>query len=284
MSIFIVAEIGINHNGDMSICKELINVAVEAGCGAVKFQKRDLDQVYTQKFLDSFRESPWGKTQREQKSGLEFSSDEYGEINQYCKEKGIEWFASAWDLNSQKFLQQFNCKYNKVASAMIVYEDLLKMIAKESKHTFISTGMTTYDDIQKAIDIFRKENCSFELMHTVSTYPMKDENANLKMINTLREKYKCDVGYSGHEVGLAVSYAAAALGITSLERHITMDRSMYGSDQSASVEPAGFRQLVGAVRKIEKAMGDGVKRIIEAEIPIAENLRQHLDLKLDKLS
>jgi len=210
---------------------------------------------------------------------LEFDINEYQEIEQYCKEKGIEWFASAWDLDSQNFLQQFNCKYNKVASAMIVYEDLLKMIAKEGKHTFISTGMTTYDDIQKAVDIFRGENCPFELMHTVSTYPMEDKNANLKMINTLRDKYQCDVGYSGHEVGLAVSNAAAALGITSLERHITLDRSMYGSDQSASVEPAGLRQLVGAVRKIELAMGDGIKKVIEAEAPIAENLRQHLDWK-----
>jgi N-acetylneuraminate synthase len=277
MSIFIVAEIGINHNGDMSICKELIDVAIESGCDAVKFQKRDLDKVYTQEFLGSLRESPWGVTQREQKSGLEFDINDYQEIDQYCKEKGIEWFASAWDLNSQKFLQQFDCKYNKVASAMIVYEDLLKMIAKEGKHTFISTGMTAYDDIQKAVDIFKRLNCSFELMHTVSTYPMKDENANLKMIETLREKFKCDVGYSGHEVGLAVSYAAAALEITSLERHITLDRSMYGSDQSASVEPVGFKQLIGAVRKIELAMGDGIKKTIEAEIPIAKNLRQHLD-------
>ena len=276
MSIFIVAEIGINHNGDMSICKELIDAASESGCNSVKFQKRDINKVYTQDFLNSYRESPWGTTQRDQKFGLEFDLNEYKEINQYCKEKGIEWFASAWDLNSQKFLQQFDCKYNKIASAMIVYEDLLRMVAEEGKHTFISTGMTTYCDIQKAVDIFRKENCPFELMYTVSTYPMKDENANLKMINTLREKYKCDVGYSGHEVGLSVSYAAAALDITSLERHITMDRSMYGSDQSASVEPAGFRQLVGAVRKIEKAMGDGIKRPIEAEVSIAKNLRQHL--------
>jgi len=277
MSIFVIAEIGINHNGDMSICKELIDVAVESGCDAVKFQKRDISQVYTQDFLDSTRESPWGATQREQKAGLEFGINEYQEIDQYCKKKGIEWFASAWDLNSQKFLQQFDCKYNKVASAMIVYEDLLKMIAKEGKHTFISTGMTTYDDIQKAVDIFITANCPFELMHTISTYPMDEKNANLNMINTLRDKYNCDVGYSGHEVGLAVSYAASALGITSLERHITLDRSMYGSDQSASVEPAGFRQLVGAVRKIEFAMGDGVKKVIEAEIPIAKNLRQHLN-------
>ncbi len=277
MRIVVVAEIGINHNGDMSICKELIDVAVDSGCDAVKFQKRDLDKVYTQEFLDSPRESPWGATQREQKSGLEFSKEQYEEIDQYCKEKNIEWFASAWDLNSQNFLQQFDCKYNKIASAMIVYEDLLKMVAKEGKHTFISTGMTTYDDIQKAVDIFREENCSFELMHTISTYPMKDEDANLNMIKTLREKFDCDVGYSGHEVGLAVSNAAAALGINSLERHITLSRSMYGSDQSASVEPAGMRQLVGAVRKIDKAMGDGIKRTIEAEKPIAENLRQHLN-------
>jgi len=277
MSIFIVAEIGINHNGDMSICKRLIDMAVESGCDAVKFQKRDLDQVYTQEFLDSSRESPWGTTQREQKAGLEFGINEYQEIDQYCKEKGIEWFASAWDLNSQEFLQQFDCKYNKVASAMIVYEDLLKMIAKEGKHTFISTGMTTYDDIQKAVDIFNKENCSFELMHTISTYPMKDENANLRMINTLREKYRCDVGYSGHEAGLAISYAAVAFGITSLERHVTLSRAMYGSDQSASIEPAGIKQLVGAVRKIESAMGDGIKKVIDEEGPIATNLRQHLD-------
>lgn len=277
MSIFIIAEIGINHNGDMSICKELIDVAADTGCDAVKFQKRDIDQVYTQDFLDSPRESTWGTTQREQKAGLEFDANQYSEVDQYCKEKGIEWFASAWDANSQQFLRQFDCKYNKVASAMIVHDDLLKMIAEEKRHTFISTGMTTYEDIQKAVDIFKAADCSFELMHTISTYPMKDEDANLNMIKSLREKYQCDVGYSGHEVGLAVSYAAAALGITSLERHITLDRAMYGSDQSASVEPSGLRQLVGAVRKIEKAMGDGEKRIINAEVPIAKKLREHLD-------
>tara|TARA_B100000795_G_scaffold193882_1_gene148142 strand:- start:83 stop:922 length:840 start_codon:yes stop_codon:yes gene_type:complete len=279
MSIFIVGEIGINHNGDISICKQLIDIAAEAGCDAIKFQKREINNVYTQEFLDSPRESPWGTTQRHQKSGLEFNEKDYREIADYCKVKKIEWFASAWDLDSQKFLQKFNCKYNKVASAMIVYEDLLRMIAEEGKHTFISTGMTTYDDIQKAVDIFREKKCSFELMHTVSTYPMKDENANLKMINTLKERFNCDVGYSGHEVGLAVSYAASAMGITSLERHITLNRAMYGSDQSASIEPLGLKQLVGAVRKIELAIGDGVKRTIEEEIPIANNLRQHLNLK-----
>ena len=279
MSIKIVAEIGINHNGDMDICKKLIDVAADSGANCVKFQKRDIDQVYTQDFLDSPRESQWGTTQREQKTGLEFSAEQYQEIENYCKSKDLEWFASAWDINSQKFLRQFNSKYNKVASAMIVHTELLKEIASEGKHTFISTGMTTYDDIQAAVNIFRKANCSFELMHTVSTYPMKDEDANLNMITTLREKFDCDVGYSGHEVGLAISYAAAALNITSLERHITLDRSMYGSDQSASVEPSGFRQLVGAIRKINVAMGDGIKKTIKAEAPIAENLRQHLDWK-----
>jgi len=277
MSIKIIAEIGINHNGDMGICKKLIDVAADSGANCVKFQKRDIDQVYTQDFLDSSRESQWGTTQREQKTGLEFSAEQYQEIEDYCKSKDLEWFASAWDINSQKFLRQFNSKYNKVASAMIVHTDLLKEIASEGKHTFISTGMTTYDDIQTAVNIFRKANCSFELMHTVSTYPMKDEDANLNMIKTLRDKFDCNVGYSGHEVGLAVSYAAAALNITSLERHITLDRAMYGSDQSASVEPAGFKQLVGAIRKIELAMGDGIKKTIEAEAPIAANLRQHLD-------
>jgi N-acetylneuraminate synthase len=279
MSIYIIAEIGINHNGDMSICKELIDVAVDAGCDAVKFQKRDIDKVYTEELLDSPRESPWGTTQRDQKQGLEFSKEDYQEIDNHCKSKSIEWFASAWDLSSQEFLRQFDCKFNKVASAMVVYQELLESIASEKKHTFISTGMATYDDIQKAVDIFKNADCSFELMHTVSTYPMREEDANLNVIKTLKEKFNCNVGYSGHEAGLAVSYAAAALGISSLERHITLSRAMYGSDQSASIEPRGLRELTGAVRKIEKAMGDGQKRIIDAEIPIAEKLRDHLDLE-----
>ncbi len=277
MSIFIISEIGINHNGDLTICKELIDVAKDAGCDAVKLQKRDIDQVYSQDFLNSQRESPWGTTQREQKQGLEFNEDEYKEISIYCKERNIDWFASAWDVKSQLFLREFKCKYNKVASAMIIHERLLETIAEEKKHTFISTGMSTFDDIQKAINIFRKYNCPFELMHTVSTYPMKDEDANLRLIKVLRERFKCNVGYSGHEVGLAVSYAAAALEITSLERHITLDRAMYGSDQSASIEPHALRQLVGAVRKIEKAMGTGEKTIIKDEIPIARKLREHIN-------
>lgn len=276
MSIFIIGEIGINHNGDLGIAKELIDVAAAAGADAVKFQKRNIDLVYTKEFLDSPRESPWGSTQKEQKEGLEFGLEEYKEIDRYCKEKNIEWFASAWDLDSQEFLKQFDLNYNKIASAMIVYKDLIKKVASEGRHTFISTGMTTEEDITKAVEVFQSVNCPFTLLHCISTYPMRDEDANLNAIKTLRDKYNCDIGYSGHEVGLAVSYGAAALGITTLERHITIDRAMYGSDQASSVEPAGFRMLVGAVRKIESAMGDGKFGYIEKEVPIAENLRQHL--------
>ncbi len=278
MGIFFIAEIGINHNGDLKICKDLIDLAVDAKCNAVKFQKRDINLVYKKDFLDGFRDSPWGKTQRDQKKGLEFGKNEYDEINKYCKEKKIEWFASAWDLNSQKFLKQYNLKYNKIASAMIVNIELLKEVANEKKHTFISTGMSTLEDISKAIEIFKEVNCPFELMHCVSTYPMRDTDANLNTINTLRNIFKCDVGYSGHETGLAISYAAAALGITSLERHITLDRTMYGTDQAASLSPMGLKKLVGEIKKINLALGDGKKRILKEEIPIAKKLREHLNL------
>lgn len=276
MAVFIIAEIGINHNGDITIAKDLVKTAKLAGCDAVKFQKRTIDKVYTKELLDSLRESPWGKTQRAQKEGLEFGLEQYKQIDAYCKELGIEWFASAWDVDSQKFLRQFNCKYNKVASAMIVDKALLQEIASEKKHTFISTGMSTLAQIDAAVEIFRKSGCPFELMHTKSTYPMDDEDANLNCIKTLRERYKCNVGYSGHESGLAVSYAAAALGITSLERHITLDRAMYGSDQAASLEPSGLSALVGAVRKIEKAMGDGNIEVHPKEVPISKKLRGHI--------
>lgn len=276
MSVFIIAEIGINHNGDINIAKELIKLAKDAGCDAVKFQKRTINLVYNKDFLDSPRESPWGKTQRAQKEGLEFDIKEYREIDKFCRTLGIEWFASAWDIGSQKFLKQFGFKHNKVASAMLVYEDLLKMIASEKKHTFISTGMSDIKAIDRAVEIFRKTGCPFELLHCISTYPLDDEDANLMAIMALRQRYKCNVGYSGHEVGLAVSYAAVALGITSLERHITLDRAMYGSDQAASVEPNGLKQLVGAVRKIEKAMGTGRIGLNPKEVPIAKKLRAHI--------
>lgn len=276
MAVFIIAELGINHNGDLSIAKKLIDVAVLAGCDAVKLQKRTIDKVYTKEHLDSPRESPWGDTQRDQKEGLEFGREEYNKIDRYCNERGIIWFASAWDVESQKFLRSYDLKYNKIASAMIVHNDLLREVASEGKHTFISTGMSSLKDIDRAVQIFRDANCPFELMHCISTYPMMDEDANLRCIEKLRTRYKCNVGYSGHEVGLAVSYAATAFGITSLERHITLDRAMYGSDQASSVEPGGLIQLVGAVRKIEKALGDGRKKINIKEIPIAQKLRAHI--------
>ena len=276
MSIFIIGEIGINHNGNMEIAKNLIDVAVESGADAVKFQKRTIEKVYTESFLSSYRESPWGTSQRDQKEGLEFNEKQYKEIDSYCKTKGITWFASAWDLESQSFLRNFNLSYNKIASAMIVYEELLHEVASEGKHTFISTGLSEMKDIKKAVDIFKKHKCPFELMHCVSTYPMEDKNANLKTIDTLREEFECNVGYSGHETGLAISCGAAALGISSLERHITLDRAMYGSDQAASIEPNGLKQLIGSVRKIELAMGDGKKKILDEEKEIAKKLREHL--------
>lgn len=277
MSIYCIAEIGINHNGNLDITKKLIDVAADAGADAVKFQKRDIDSVYTQEFLEGARESQWGTTQREQKMGLEFGEEEYAAIDTYCKEKNIDWFGSAWDMKSIEFLDKFDLKYHKIASAMIVDHEFLNAIAKRGLHTFISTGMTDEKMIDDAVEIFRNHECSFELMHCISTYPMLSEDANLNCINTLKEKYDCNVGYSGHESGgLAISYAAAGMGISSLERHITLDRSMYGSDQSASIEPAGFQMLIGGIREIEKAKGDGKIEFLEKEKPIAENLRQHL--------
>lgn len=277
MSIYFISEIGINHNGDMSIVKKLIDLAKEAGSDAVKFQKRDIDLVYSKKDLDKLRESPWGSTQREQKQGLELSIDDYSEIDKYCRQVGIDWFASAWDINSLNFLEKFNLKYNKIASPMIISNEILEATSKQKKHTFISTGMSNIQQIDNAVKIFKNNNCSFELMHCISTYPMKPELANLNTINGLRERYKCDVGYSGHEGGIAISYAAAAMGITSLERHITLDRTMYGSDQAASLEPKGLRELIGAIRKIDLAMGEDMTgHVFDDEIPNAEKLRSHI--------
>jgi len=279
-NIFFIAEIGINHNGDLEITKKLIDASCEAGFNAVKFQKRDINLVYSQDLLDSSRESPWGSTQRQQKEGLEFGINEYNEIDEYCKKKNIKWFASAWDLNSLSFLDKYNFEYNKIASAMIVDDTFLNEVAKKKKYTFISTGMSTSDNISNAVDIFKKHNCEFELMHCNSTYPMKTENANLLTIPELRNIYKCKVGYSGHESGLAVSFRAATLGITSLERHITLDRSMYGSDQSASLEPRGMIELVSVIKKMSTSDGENkFGYIFEDEKPIAKKLRAHLPLK-----
>ena len=276
--ITIISEIGINHNGDLSIAKEMIKESKLCGVDIVKFQKRDISLVYDKNMLASKRESPWGSTFKQQKEGLEFGEKEYREIDDYCKSLKIEWFASAWDLNSLKFLKKFNLKFNKIASAMIVDQKFLNEVAKEKKYTFISTGMSDFNMIENAVSIFRKNDCPFELMHCISTYPFEDTKANLNMIKILKEKFNCNVGYSGHEKGgLAISYAAATLGISSLERHFTLDRTMYGSDQAASITPPTFKELVGGIRKIELALvGSSEKKILEEEIEVAKKLRAHI--------
>lgn len=274
---YLIAEIGINHNGNVKIAKQLIDNSIEAGFNAVKFQKRDIKLVYSEEILKSYRESPWGKTTREQKEGLELNEKEYDEIHNYCKSKNIDWFASAWDLNSLDFLKKYNLKYNKVASAMIVDKKFLEQVAKQGKHTFISTGMSTKKNIDDAVGIFRNFKCSFELMHCVSVYPMKAEEANLLTINSLKKLYNCKVGYSGHESGVAVSLAAFMLGISSLERHITIDRTIYGSDQAASLELKGMKNLVDSIKKMSLALGtESVGNISDSEKEIAKKLRAHI--------
>ena len=273
--VFFTAEIGINHNGDLEIAKKLIDIAVEAGCDAVKFQKRTVEKVYSKEVLDTPRESSWGKTTREQKLGLEFGKDEYDIIDQYCKEKNIEWYASSWDIDSQLFLQNYNLKHNKVASAMLTNHKLLEVIAKERKSTFISTGMSTMDEIRKAVKIFKKYDCPFELMHCNSAYPMDISEANLLCIPALKKEFNCNVGYSGHEVaGYLVCVSAVLLGATSIERHMSLDRTLYGSDQVASLEPLGWVRLVRDIKKIKQILGDGKKRVWDSELPAKEKLRK----------
>ena len=270
---FLIAEIGINHNGDLNIAKKLIDEAKNAGFDAVKFQKRDINVVYSKELLDSPRNSPFGTTQREQKEGLEFSLGDYWEIDNYCKKIGIPWFASCWDINSQIEMRVFSTKWNKVASAMATNKDFLQVVASEQKQTFISTGMTTIEEIKGIVEIFKENNCPYTLLHTVSTYPSEEADLNLKCIQTIKEKFNCPVGYSGHETGVSPSVMAVVMGAEVVERHITLDRAMYGSDQSASLEPNGMRILCQTIRKINICMGDGVKRIIPAEMKVAKKLR-----------
>jgi N-acetylneuraminate synthase len=270
---FIIAEIGINHNGDLNIAKKLIDMSKEVGCDAVKFQKRDLDIVYTKEVLDTPRESPWGTTTRQQKQGLEFGKKEYDVIDAYCKEKKIPWFASAWDLESQKFLRPYNLKYNKIASAMLPYTPLLEVVVAERKHTFVSTGMSTWADIDKAVAIFSKHQCPFTLMHAVANYPCEDNECNLLMIRSLRDRYGCEVGYSGHDKGVLGATLAVALGATVVEKHVTLDRTMYGTDQSASLEPRGMELVVRDCRAVRSAFGTSEKSISEKEKGVAKKLR-----------
>ena len=272
--VFITGEIGINHNGDLSIAKQLIDVAKKAGCNAVKFQKRTIEKVYSKEILDSPRESIWGTTTRDQKLGLEFEKNEYDEIDSYCKKLQIEWFASSWDIDSQLFLRKYDLNHNKIASAMLTNYELLNVVAEEKKHTFIATGMSTMEEISKAIEIFKKNDCPFELMHTNSSYPMRLEEANLKCISTLQNEFNCNVGYSGHEVDSYICCViSTTLGATSIERHITLSRALPGSDQSASLEPAGLERMVRDVRRVESTLGDGVKRIWDSEVPVMKKLR-----------
>jgi len=271
---FITAEIGINHNGDLHLAKKLIKSAKDAGCNAVKFQKRTVDKVYSQELLDSPRDSPWGNTQRDQKNGLEFTLKQYSLIDQYCKKLKILWFVSCWDIQSQIDLRKFKTKYNKIASAMLIHEKLLQTVAEEKKHTFISTGMSTIRQISKAVSIFRENKCSFELMHSHSAYPMSIEEANLKVINTLRKRFNCKVGYSGHETEPYLAcILAVALGASSIERHITLDRSMYGSDQAASLEPEDFKRMVRDVRNINSIFGNG-KKVTSSQLLAKKRLHQ----------
>jgi len=272
---FVIAELGTNHMGDIEVAKKIIDVAVDAGCNAVKLQKKNVEKIYTKEFLDSSLDSPWGITQREMRLHREFSDNEFKKIDVYCKKKKIPWFVSCWDVESQKQMRKFKTKYNKIASAMLVHDKLLETVAQEKKHTFISTGMSTLNDIEKAVKIFRKHKCSFELMHCHSAYPMPPEEANLKLIPFLAKKFRCKVGYSGHEAAATnVSIPAILLGATSIERHVTIDRTAFGHDQAASLEPKGLIQLVRDIRIVDKIMGDGKKRVWKSELNSKNKLRQ----------
>ncbi len=271
--VFFIAEIGINHNGNIEIAKQLMDLAKSAGCDAVKFQKRTLDIVYSQQTLDTPRESPWGTTTRQQKIGLEFEKLEYDEIDSYSKLIGLPWFASAWDIPSQKFLRQYQLPYNKIASAMITHLEFLNEVASEKKITFLSTGMSTESDVDQAVEIFKKYDCPIVLMHTVSVYPCPEEILNLKAIVNLRDRYGLPVGYSGHESTVAPTLVAAVLGAVAVERHITLDRAMYGSDQAASLAPRGLHELVSEIRRFPKMLGDGAKCYAPGEDVVAGKLR-----------
>jgi N-acetylneuraminate synthase len=269
---FVIAEIGINHNGDMSLCKKLIDAAVEAGCEAVKFQKRTVDVVYTAEELARARENPFGPTNGDLKRGLEFGEKQFKEIDAYCKEKGILWLSSCWDESSVDFMERFNPPCYKIASASLTDDGLLKHHKATGRPIILSTGMSTQEQIDHAVEVLGKKNLI--ILHCTSTYPSKLEELNLNVIPAFVERYGVPIGYSGHETGLAPTIAAAVLGACVIERHITMDRSMWGSDQAASVEPQGMERLVKDIRAWELARGDGVKRVYDSEKPIIAKLRR----------
>lgn len=271
--VYIVAEIGINHNGDLETAKRLIDAAVLAGCDAVKFQKRTPEMCVPAEQRDVLRETPWGiMTYLEYRYRVEFGKDEYTEIDRYCRERGIAWFASAWDEPSVDFLEQFSPVCYKVASASLTDHSLLRHMRETGRPIILSTGMSTMEQIRAAVEAIGQDNLL--IAHSTSTYPCPPEQLNLRMIQTLRNTFDCPVGYSGHEVGLQTTYAAVVLGACFVERHITLDRAMWGSDQAASVEPQGFMRLVRDIRVIERALGDGVKRVYDSEVPVMNKLRR----------
>jgi N-acetylneuraminate synthase len=269
---FIIAEIGINHNGDIDLAKKLISVAVAAGCDAVKFQKRTVEVVYTAEELAKPRENPFGPTNGDLKHGLEFGQEEYEEIDAFCRSLKLPWFASPWDEASVDFIEQFHPPVHKVASASLTDDNLLRHIRKTGKPVILSTGMSTYAEIDHAVEVLGRKDLL--LMHATSTYPANYDELNLRAIPTMAERYGVPIGYSGHETGIPTSVCAAALGACAVERHITMDRAMWGSDQAASLEPNGITRLVRDVRLWEQSKGDGIKRVYEREVPIIRKLRR----------
>ena len=272
--IFVIAEAGINHNGDIEIAKKLMLLAKTSGCDAVKFQKRTPEICVPIEMRNVVRETPWGKmTYLDYKLKIEFGEKEYDEIDRYAREIGIAWSASAWDIESLLFLAKYDLPFHKIASALSTNIDFISAVAKTKKLTFASTGMCTWQEIDRLVEIFGKEKCPLILMHTISTYPAEEKDLNLRMIETLGNRYKIPIGYSGHEPSVSPSITAAALGAVAIERHITLDRAMWGTDHSASLEPAGLINLVGALRKVKITLGDGVKRIVEGEAEIARKLR-----------
>jgi N-acetylneuraminate synthase len=269
---FLVGEIGINHNGNMDIAKNLITVAKNAGWNAVKFQKRTIDIVYTAEELAKPRENPFGPTNGDLKRGLEFGVEQYKKINEFCRETEIPWFASPWDEPSVDFLEKFSVPCYKIASASLTDDLLLQRIRATGKPIMLSTGMSTYPEVDHAVDVLGKENLI--LIHTCSCYPSAYDELNLRVISELRKRYGVLVGYSGHETGIPSSVAAAALGACVVERHITLDRSMWGSDQAASLEPSGITRLARDIRLVETSMGDGEKRVVDREIAVMKKLRR----------
>jgi N-acetylneuraminate synthase len=269
---YIIAEIGINHNGDIDLAKRLISVAVAAGCDAVKFQKRTIDVVYTAAELATPRPNPFGDTNGDLKYGLEFGEEDYAEISSFCKQLKIDWFVSPWDEASVDFIEIFKPPVYKIASASLTDDKLLRHVRATGKPVIASTGMSTYAEIDHAVDVLGKENLI--LMHTTSTYPAKYEQLNLRAIPNMIERYDVPVGYSGHETGIPTSVAAAVLGACCVERHITMDRAMWGSDQAASLEPNGISRLVRDIRLVEQSMGDGIKKVYDEEVPVMKKLRR----------